>query len=394
MASGKASGKAGVAFGGVRGAAALMAACVMSVVPAVMAQPAPTDPPKKESTLRSTTPVPPSVAGKQNAALLYFQLQDVIPREVATELQNRYAELTAGGVIGDDSRKSLAEHKAFFQKLMDATKVTECDWGIQYQDGFGALLPHLGTLRKYARLLAFDARRCLAEKDLKGAAERYAAIYRMSIHASRGKFLICSLVGEAIQALGCISVQERLDAGELDVETARVILNAAKGIVGEDAHLYVESIAMEEYMAVDWVKEHYTGPDAGERLLTDLSGFNDEEVPGEDVVSKMDGATLSREVEKTRAYYQGVRAAWHEADAAERLKALSADVEAGKFGKVTLAIGAFDKAHRSMLKGKEQLATTVKNLELFVRGEYVKPSDKAADKVGEAKDGAKPVGAK
>jgi len=390
-----ANGKASARSDGYFGAAALVAACVLGVVPVAMAQPAPMEQPKKESTLVSTKPVPPSIAGKQNAALLYFQLQDVVPREMATELQNKYSELTAGGVIDDESRKSLAEYKAFFQKLMDATKVTECDWGIQYQDGFGALLPHLGTLRKYARLMAFDARRCIAEKDMRGAAERYAAIYRMSVHASRGKFLICSLVGEAIQALACISVQERLDAGELDVETVRVILNAAKGNVGEDTHLYVESIAMEEYMAVDWVKEHYTGPDAGEKLLTDLSGFNDEEVPGEDVVSKMDGATLSREVEKTRAYYQKVREAWHEADATEKLKTLSADVEAGKFGKVTLAIGAFDKAHRSMSKGKEQLATTIKNLELFVRGEYVKPADKVVEVKGGAKPaGAKPVGAK
>lgn len=385
-----ASGKAGASSGGVLGVTAFVATCVLGVAPVALAQPAPMDQPKKESTLQSTPLAPPSIEGKQNAALLYFQLQDVVPREMATELQNKYSELTAGGVIDDDSRKSLAEYKAFFQKLMDATKVTECDWGIQYQDGFGALLPHLGTLRKYARLMAFDARRCIAEKDMKGAAERYAAIYRMSVHASRGKFLICSLVGEAIQALACISVQERLDAGELDVETARVILNAAKGNVGEDTHLYVESIAMEEYMAVDWVKEHYTGPDAGEQLVNDLAGMEGDEASGFEDIRKMDGATLSREVEKTRTYYVRVREAWKSPASVEQFKLIAADVEAGKFGKATVALGAFDRSHRSMLKGKEQLATTVKNLELFVRGEYVKP----ADRVVEGKDGAKAETAK
>lgn len=384
------SGKTSVALGGVRGAAALVAACTLGVVPVVMAQPAPTDPPKKESTLRSTTPVPPSVAGKQNAALLYFQLQDVIPREMSTELQNRYTELNDGDVVDEESRKKLAEHKAFFQKLIDATKMSECDWGIQYQDGFGALLPQLGTLRKYARLLGLDARRCITERDFKGAAERYAAIYRMSVHASRGQFLICSLVGEAIQALACNQVQAMLDAGNLTPEAARDVLNAARGLVSDDTHNYLGSLRMEEFMAVDWVKEHYTGPDAGARLVDDLTDFEGSDETPYESVRKMDGATLSREVERTREYYTKVREAWNDANSSEKLKVLSADVEAGKFGKVTIAIGAFEKCHRSMLKGKEHLATTVKNLELFVRGEYVKPGDKAA----EAMDGAKPEAAK
>lgn len=389
-----ASGKVGERLVGGVGAAALVAASVLSLVPMARAQPAPNGQ-STPKTLETTPPVPPALVGKQNAALLYFQLQDVVSRENWQELEDLYGGLGGGEVADADSRKALGEQRAFFEKLIAATKVSECEWGIQYQDGFGALLPQLGILRRYARMLSFDARRCLAEGDIKGLAERYEAIFRMSIHASRGGCLICSLVGEAIQALACVQVQSMLDAGQLTPEAARQILNTARASVGEDTHNYLGSLSNEEFMAVDWVKEHYVGPDAGEKLLTDLSGFNDEEVPGEDVVSKMDGATLSREVEKTRAYYTKVREAWNEADAAEKLKALSADVEAGKFGKVTLAIGAFDKAHRSMSRGKEQLTTTIKNLELFVRGEYVKPADKAVEVKGGAKPaGAKPVGAK
>ena len=199
----------------------------------------------------------------------------------------------------------------------------------------------------------------------------------------------CRLVDPAF-ALDKAQVQAMLDAGNLTPEAARDVLNVARGLVGDDTHNYLGSLRMEEYMAVDWVKEHYTGPDAGARLVDDLTEFAESDETPYESVRKMDGATLSREVERTREYYTKVLEAWNDADASEKLKALSAEVEAGKFGKVTIAIGAFDKAHRSMLRGKEQLATTVKNLELFVRGEYVKPGDKAA----EGKEGAKPDAAK
>jgi hypothetical protein len=178
-------------------------------------------------------------------------------------------------------------------------------------------------------------------------------------------------VGEAIQALVCGQVQTLLDSGKLDVETARVILTAARNNVGEDTHNYLGALKLEEFMAVDWAKGHYTGPEAGAQLLADIAGVDSEEDPAWNVIRKMDGETLSCEVEKGRGFYTGVKEAWGAADADERLKALSEGVAAGKFGRVTVLIGAFDRCHRTMVKGKETLAQTIKNLELFVRGEYV-----------------------
>lgn len=360
----------------------LLLACLataMALAPIVMAQPSPVPTPPA-STLKSTPPAPPNLEGRQNAALVYYQLKDLLDVEMVAKLQNAYSDLNDGDMPSEEIRKYLVEQQPYFRRLIEATQIADCDWGVQYQDGFGALLPHLGVMRRYARYLGLDARRCIAEKDLAGAAERYAAIFRLSVHSSRGGLLISSLVGEAIEALAYTQIRGQLNAGTLDVEAARRILDAARKNVGDDTHDYLGALMIEKRMAVDWVQEHYTGPEAGKQFFADLVDMqNDVEDPSWAAIQKMDGATLAREIEKTRPYYEDVKKAWTATDATERLAQISKDVEAKKYGSVTVVMGAFDRVHRSMSKGRTDLNLLVKDLEAFVRGEYVPPAPKEAD---------------
>jgi hypothetical protein len=328
----------------------------------VFAQPLPAGAPGADasSSLVSSTPKPPKLEGRQNAAILYTDLTEALSKDILGDLQDRYSELQDADFPDATTCKALHEHQDYVRKIIDATNVTDCDWGINYQDGFGTLLPYLGTMRRYARIVALDARRCIAEKDMKGAAERYAALYHLSIHSAQGGSLICSLVGEAIQALACAQTQGQLDAGHLDIESARTILNAARGNVQDDTFNYLGAIKVEELMAVDWAKEHYTGPEAGQMLLKDCLDWADEEGTAWQAIKTMDGETLSREIEKTRPYFKAVRETWTATDGEERLKALAADVVGGKFGRATVAIGAFEHSFKSMTKGKAQLALTMR----------------------------------
>lgn len=331
-----------------------------------------------KSLLISSTPTPPNIEGKRNAALAYYQINELLSKEQKQELAEGFASLNDADLPGEAARKLLAERQAYIQRILRATEISDCDWGVQYQEGFGALLPHLGLLRGYARCLAFDSRRCLAEGDKKGASERIGAMYRLSVHSSRGGFLIGSLVGEAIQALANSEVRRQLEAGRLDVETARAMLSAARGNVGEDTLGYRAAIDIESFMAVDWVQSRYTGRDAGKQLVADLGEVNDDDSKY-GAVEGMDGETLGREAEKSRGYYDAVKAAWGSPDAKEKLGSLGEEVTAGKFGKFTFLIGAFDRCHSTMLKGKADLANLIKTLEAFVRGEYTP---------GQAKNGA------
>lgn len=351
---------------------------------AVVAQPVPPGMPGAvpESSRSASTPKPPVLEGRQNAAILYTALMEALPKEVTQDLQDRYTALQDSDLPDAASRKLLTDHRDYVRKILDATSVPDCDWGIQYQDGFGTLLPYLGTMRRYARIVSFDARRCIAEKDLKGAAERYAALYRLSIHASRGGCLICSLVGEAIQALACSQAQGQLDVGHLDVEAARTILNAARQNVQDDTHNYLGALRVEEYMTVDYVLQHFTGPDAGARMVKELGEILGADDASAEAIRKMDGVALAREIEKVRPYFEAVRAAWGADDAAQRFKELEAGVASGKYGKTTIMVGSLGRCQVSMNKGKAQLAQTIKNLEAFVRGEYVRPgqAEKPASK--------------
>lgn len=360
-----------------RSAAALLLACALTT--AALAQPFQYTPLKpgeaKEPKLESKEPVPPVLQGKQNAALAYHQLRDAVTKEQGAALGNGWTSRDEGPLT-EEHRKLLAEHRDYVQGILRATEIEDCDWGIQYQDGFGALLPHLGQLRGFCRVLLFDSRRCLADNDKRGYVERVNGVYRLSRHASQGPVLISSLVGEAIQATAVAETRQQLDAGRLDVETARGLLNAARGNVGDDTHHYKDAIRMEAYLAVDWVKSRYTGADAGKRLLAELSFMDDGRETETHDVAGMDGEALAREAEKARAYYEEVQRIWDDPDAARKFEEVQKRLEEGKYGTFTFLIASFERCHRSMVKGKSELAVLVKDLEGFVRGEYVPASQR------------------
>jgi hypothetical protein len=326
-----------------------------------------------KSSLVSSTPTPPNIEGKRNAALAYYQLGETFSREKRTAIQVAWdaQASTEDATLPDEATRALLKESAHsIERIVRITEISECDWGIQYQDGFGTLLPHLGTLRSYARLLSYDAARCLAEGDKRGATDRYAAIYRLSKHGSTGDVLICSLVGVAIEARVQSCVKAQLDAGRIDVEMARTLLNAARGNVGEDTHRFRASLDVEAYMALDWVKGHYTGPNAGKQFVADMGDMQNEQFDDPALLA-LDGDALAGEVEKTRPYYDAVRRVWGTPEAPEKLAALSKEVGEGKFGKFTHLLAAFDKSHHTMLKTKAQLEEHIKILEAFIRGEYV-----------------------
>jgi len=83
----------------------------------------------------------------------------------------------------DDDSATAAEISAKSEqigRLLDASRVAECDFGVYFAEGIKTQLPYLTQQRGLARVLKADAARLMAAGDREGAAKRIAAIHRMS----------------------------------------------------------------------------------------------------------------------------------------------------------------------------------------------------------------------
>lgn len=135
-----------------------------------------------------------------NAAPEYLSIQASLPKEILDADAGKGASLAA----------ALAPHAPTMQRLLDATKRADCDFGVDRSAGLDAILPHLGKMRGLARALRTDAERALAANELDPAAQRVAAMIRLGRHITQhGESMIEWLVGSAIASMGAGFVKDR-----------------------------------------------------------------------------------------------------------------------------------------------------------------------------------------
>ena len=162
-----------------------------------------------------------------NAALHYYRIMCVPFGEAATLVGER--RTTDDWIPDAETAKALENEQGTLVQFIRASKLKECAWGTAYfTDGFEALLPALGKMRSAARMLSADARRLASQGESRQAAERIAAMYRISDHVSREQILIGSLVGVAITAMANGEVKFLMDKGWLDSEGQALIVGAAQ----------------------------------------------------------------------------------------------------------------------------------------------------------------------
>ena len=106
----------------------------------------------------------PAAGDNRNAALYYwralYSLDRDFQRQTGDLLQH---DRTADWAPPESTVAKLKENRDFITQLLQASRIDKCDFGIAYDEGFMALLPHVGPLRSGARILAMDAHRLMAE---------------------------------------------------------------------------------------------------------------------------------------------------------------------------------------------------------------------------------------
>ena len=166
----------------------------------------------------------------RNAALRYWMafsdLQDP-PSDKATQ---ELLEKTAAGESPWDEAKLgsiLDQNTQAIQEMQRATKLPECDWGLEYGRGARASIGQLTRARVLARLNMLYGMRMMAKGQPQQAVESWLDGVRFSQHLAQGGTLIFKLVARAallsdFQALTSAAQQGQLPTTQ-KAEAAKAI---------------------------------------------------------------------------------------------------------------------------------------------------------------------------
>lgn len=307
-----------------------------------------------------------------NAALVYYSVWMNKSREQTTPFLEAYSDLEYGKALPRAVADYLKQHEGDIARLVRAGKMPHCDFGIDRDEGFGVLLPHLGQLRTAARMLNADAARCLLEGKPDEAADRFAAIFGLARHAATDRILISSLVSIAIASVPVDGLVDHNGAAMLTPAGRAKVLAAIERFDGAAGFRLKDAIEGEREMAVETTILKFDGPNAGRRFADEVlsmaaapsppgaaqpaSGSTKDEPTDTEKVRMMDGAALQAEARKLNRFYEEVARAWDAPGAAERLKELSRQAERGEFGALgSSLLPAVTKCRVSQDKGVESL---------------------------------------
>jgi hypothetical protein len=185
----------------------------------------------------------------RNAALRYWQafgeLQDP-PGDKATA--DMLEKISAGDAPWNDSLSPIIEKNAFAIEIMQrATRLPECDWGLEYDLGPRASIAYVPRARVLARLNTVYGVRAETQGDTQKAADTWIAGIHFAQHLSHGGTLVFSLVA----AKGLVSnLHELASAAEhrptlVSAEQRKQILTLVKQLP-ETGFDWSQALAYEE----------------------------------------------------------------------------------------------------------------------------------------------------
>jgi hypothetical protein len=182
-----------------------------------------------------------------NAALQYWQAFALMPA-TDKDQEKRLAEWNKVPLDGA-ALKLIAASGESRLYLHRGAKLPRCDWGLDYDDGMGLLLPHLARARDLARLAALHARHEFEQGHWEAGADDATAILALARHVGSEPTMLCILVRYLIEATAIDVVAPYLP--ELRSLSPRIVASyeaLPAGATFEQAYL-----TMEKRYSVQWL---------------------------------------------------------------------------------------------------------------------------------------------
>lgn len=308
----------------------------------------------------------------RNAAAWYQRAFAELERFTPEEMELIEAYRSGGGVAPSPEVRALINRAApIIDNALRASSQGYSDFGLDYSQGFDMLLPHLGKMRSIARLMQADSMMRLGDGDGAGAAERIAAMYRLADHTGDDHILISSLVSRAIFEVADTSAQMGFDHGAFDPATAMVLLRSTQNFDQRDPFQMLESIMMEQTLAVNMIRDHFMGDDPQKRsaILEGLAregGLDDE-------FAALSRESLETELDRYSALMNRYAEIWAGDDpevVRSQIKQLEGELENGVHGLMAqLLMPALGRAYDLGLQSRERLHDRIELLEGITKGQ-------------------------
>ncbi len=136
----------------------------------------------------------------ENAALQYWQAFAQMPM-LDAEQQKILDERDTVSLNDPAVEKLLASAQSSLMYLRRGARLKQCDWGLDYNDGVGLMLPHLTKARDLARLASLDARYQYARGNRKALRDDAMSMMALGRHVGRDPIMICILVRVLIEGM-------------------------------------------------------------------------------------------------------------------------------------------------------------------------------------------------
>jgi hypothetical protein len=197
------------------------------------------------ATFSAQTKLPPET---RNAALRYWlafaDLEDPPSDKTTQEL----LEETAAGESSWDEAKLgsvLDQNLRAIQEMQRATKLPDCDWGLEYSRGSRASIAYVPRARVLARLNTLYGIRMMAHGQTQTAVEAWLDGIRFSQHLAQGGTLIFKLVARMSLVSNFQALTSAAQSGQLEKAQTIEIAKTVRGLPA-DGFNWSEALGREE----------------------------------------------------------------------------------------------------------------------------------------------------
>ena len=184
----------------------------------------------------------------RNAALRYWmafaEMQDP-PADKTT--QGLLEKTSSGEAVWDETKLGpiLDANGEAIRTMQRATKLPECDWGLEYDRGARAAIAYVPRARVMARLNQLDGIREMAKGDSQAAVNTWLAGLRFSEHLANGGALIFALVAKSALLPNLRALTSETREGHLS-DTQKKQVSAAMKELREDGFNWGVAWGLEE----------------------------------------------------------------------------------------------------------------------------------------------------
>jgi len=141
-----------------------------------------------------------------NAAVLYHRACMIY--DANDKMVDKVSDFAKGRIgIDDQIREYIKRNKYAIKYFADAGDAPNCDWGLDYSEGFELQMPRLRPLRNLSMIVIARAKIAADSGDYSKALDLCLSVHKAGAHIADGGILVSHLVGISLNALAnqCIT---------------------------------------------------------------------------------------------------------------------------------------------------------------------------------------------